>query len=113
MVAGSWKKPAGGVFNMDKIEQAFKVYKEEKLKEGYPEGLVDKSIKFAEHYLNTITSFLDGTHPELVERAKIEMLPEAMEFAERWIKGIAGLAGATAEVKGRAYWEQKIKSIVG
>jgi hypothetical protein len=98
---------------MAKIEEAFKIYKEEKLREGYPEGLVDKSIKFAEHYLNTITSFLDGAHPDLVEKAKIEMLPEALEFAERWIKGIAGLAGAIAEVKGRAYWEQKIKSIVG
>jgi hypothetical protein len=98
---------------MAKIEEAFKVFKEEKLREGYPEGLVDKSIKFAEHYLDTITSFLDGVHPDLVEKAKIEMLPEALEFAERWIKGIAGLAGATAEVKGREYWEQKIKSIVG
>jgi hypothetical protein len=98
---------------MTKIEEAFKIYKEEKIREGYPEGLVDKSVKFAEHYLNTITSFLDGAHPDLVEKAKIEMLPEALEFAERWIKGIAGLAGAKAEIKGRSYWEQKIKSIVG
>jgi hypothetical protein len=98
---------------MDKVEEIFKVYKEEKLKEGYPEGLVDRSIKFAEHYLNTITSFLDGAHPELVEIAKIEMLPESLEFAERWIKGIAGLAGIPVEVKGRTYWEQKIKSIAG
>jgi hypothetical protein len=97
---------------MDRVEEAFKVFKEEKLREGYPEGLVDKSVKFAEHYLNTITGFLDGAHPDLVQKAKIEMLPEALEFAERWIKGIAGLAGATAEVKGRAYWEQKIKSLV-
>jgi hypothetical protein len=97
---------------MAKVEEAFKIYKEEKLKEGYPEALVDKSVKFAEQYLNTITSFLDGAHPELVEKAKIEMLPEALEFAERWIKGLAGLVGATAEVKGRKYWEQKVKSIV-
>jgi flagellar biosynthesis/type III secretory pathway protein FliH len=97
---------------MSKIEEAFKLYKEEKLREGYPEGLVDKSIKFAQHYMNTLLSFIDSSRTDLVERAKVEMLPEALEFAERWIKGIAGLAGATAEVKGRAYWEQKIKSIV-
>jgi hypothetical protein len=98
---------------MVKIEEAFKIFKEEKLKEGYPEGLIDKATKFAEHYMNTLLSFIDSSRTDLVERAKVEMLPEALEFAERWIKGVAGLVGATAEVKGRKYWEQKIKSIVG
>ena len=99
---------------MAKIEEAFKVFKEEKLREGYPEGLVDKSVKFAEHYLNTITSFLDGAHPDLVEKAKIEMMPESLEFGEKWLVGLMGLAGLERKpIKGREYWEQKIKSIVG
>ena len=95
------------------IEKVFEIYREEKIKEGYPSSLVDKSIKFAEHYMNTLTSFLDSANPQLVRRAKIEMLPEALEFAERWIKGIAGLAGVTAQVKGKDYWEKKIKELVG
>jgi len=95
------------------IEKAFEIYREEKLKEGYPSLLVDRSLKFAEHYMDTIVSFIDSANPELVRRAKIEMLPEALEFAERWIKGIAGLAGVTAQVKGKDYWEKKIKELVG
>jgi len=95
-----------------KIERAFEIFREEKSKEGYPSELIEKSLKFAEHYLNTITSFLNGRHPELVERAKVEMLPEALEFAERWIRGLSGLVGAEAKVKGKAYWEERIKEVV-
>jgi len=95
-----------------KIEKAFEIFREEKSKEGYPSELIDRALKFAEHYLNTITSFLNGRHPELVERAKVEMLPEALEFAERWIRGLAGMIGAEAKVKGKAYWEEKIKGVV-
>ena len=95
-----------------KIEKAFEIFREEKSKEGYPSELIERALKFAEHYLNTITSFLDGKHPELVERAKIEMLPEALEFAERWIRGLSGLVGAEAKVKGKAYWEEKLRGVV-
>lgn len=41
-----------------KIERAFEIFREEKSKEGYPSELIEKSLKFAEQYLNTITSFL-------------------------------------------------------
>ncbi|PMP88348.1 MAG: hypothetical protein C0172_02845 [Caldisphaera sp.] len=95
------------------IEKAFEEYKKIKIQEGYPEHLVDRSILFAKHYLDTITGFLDGRHPNLVERAKKEMLPEALSFAERWIAGIYGLAGKKAEVHPETFWEEKIKTIVG
>ena len=69
-----------------KAKPLFEKFKKEMLAKGYPEGLVNKAIERAEEYVQGVTKFLDGRHPELVKRAQEEMIDDALEHSRKWIE---------------------------
>jgi hypothetical protein len=82
--------------------------------QGYPERLIELGLKRAREYVQGMTRMLDSRHPELVSRAQIEILPEALSHSEEYIRGLAGLvAPRVAKIYGMKYWEEKVKEVLG
>lgn len=77
----------------EKLEELFKKFKEEMKKQGFSEHLIEKGIERAKKYVEAITSYLNGANPELVEKAKIEMMPEALEHSKRWMMSLREAVG--------------------
>jgi|YelNatPaOPRAMG01_1025707.scaffolds.fasta_scaffold10643_16 NCAIR mutase (PurE)-related protein len=71
-----------------KVQPLIEKFREEMKRQGYPEGLIEKGVLRAKDYVQGITKFLDGTHPELVSRAQEEMMPEALEHSKKWMEGL-------------------------
>jgi hypothetical protein len=71
---------------MEKVKPQVEEFKAKMKAEGYPEGIIDKSIERAYGYVQGVTKMLDSKNPELVERAQVEMFPEALEHSATWIR---------------------------
>ncbi|MEM1543717.1 MAG: hypothetical protein QW795_03445 [Candidatus Bathyarchaeia archaeon] len=77
-----------------KEKELFEKFKEEMKKEGFSEHFIQKGIERAKKYVETITSYLDHANPELVEKARIEMLPEALEHSKKWMRAMRDVVEA-------------------
>lgn len=70
----------------EKTKHLFREFRKSMREEGVPEGLIEKGVSRAEGYIQGITKMLDGRNPDLVTRAEVEMVPEALKHSERWIE---------------------------
>ena len=73
-----------------KIDAKFESQREEKRREwraaGYPEGMIEKALVWAEEYSLAMASKIT-TDPDLRFRIEQELYPKSLEMAQKWIKG--------------------------
>lgn len=73
-----------------KIDAKFESLREQKRREwataGYPAGMIEKALVWAEEYSLGMASKIT-TDPALRFRIEQELYPKALEMASRWIKG--------------------------
>ena len=74
-----------------KIDARFEPLRERKKSEwrtkGYPEGLIDKALTWAEEYSIGMASKIT-TDPDLHRRIELELYPKSLEMASSWIRGL-------------------------
>ena len=73
------------------VDTRFEAIREEKRREwtaaGFPEKLQTRAFTWAEEYSIGIAQRITKD-PELQERIKTELYPQALELSERWMKGL-------------------------
>ncbi|MEO0090847.1 MAG: hypothetical protein ABIK75_07085 [candidate division WOR-3 bacterium] len=77
----------------EKIKPLLEKFKEEMKKEGFSEAFIEKAINRAKKYVFTLSSYLDSANPELVAKAQVEMMPEALEHSKRWMRAFKEAVG--------------------
>jgi hypothetical protein len=74
-----------------KVEPIFKKWKEDRIKEGYPEPFVEKALERTRGWIEGFSKLVDSRFPDLVARVQEELVPEALEHSERWLRGLRGM----------------------
>lgn len=67
------------------LKPTFEKFKEEMRKRGFSEVMIEKAIQRAKNYVATVSAYLDSANPELMKKAQVEMMPEALEHSRRWL----------------------------
>lgn len=74
-----------------KIDARFEPYRERKKAawkaKGYPDGIIDKALTWAEEYSIGMASKIT-TDPELHRRIELELYPKALDMSDHWIEGL-------------------------
>jgi hypothetical protein len=74
-----------------KVEPIFKKWKEDRIKEGYPEPFVEKALERARGWIEGYSKLVDTRFPELLSHIQERLVPEALEHSERWLRGLRGM----------------------
>jgi len=73
------------------VDTMFEAKREEKKREwtaaGFPEKLQSRALTWAEEYSSGMAERITSD-PELQERIKTELYPQALELSEKWMKGL-------------------------
>lgn len=74
-----------------KINARFEPLREKKKSEwrtkGYPEGLINKALTWAEEYSIGMASKITAD-PELHKRIELELYPKSLDMSQHWIEGL-------------------------